>query len=127
MHQILLRDCSSYVSTSDLVLQEKPIQEPTFSPDATKVAFVNENNIYYQDLILNQTVQVTTDGKKNEIINGICDWVYEEEFGFVRHFDWSADGKYLAFVRFDESEVEEYFISIYQGQLYPEEMRFKYA
>ena len=116
------RETKSFVD----VFQGKPIQEPTFSPDATKVAFVHENNIYYQDLILNQTVQVTTDGKKNEIINGICDWVYEEEFGFVRHFDWSADGKYLAFVRFDESEVEEYFISIYQGQLYPEEMRFKY-
>lgn len=108
------------------VFEGKPIQEPTFSPDATKVAFVHENNIYYQDLNTNQVIQVTSDGKKNEIINGICDWVYEEEFGFVRHFDWNSDGTSLAFVRFDESHVKEFFIPIYQAQLYPEEMRFKY-
>src|SRR5690606_3101952 len=108
------------------VFQGKPIQEPTFSPDATEVAFVHENNIDYQDLILNQIFQVTTDGKKNEIINVICYWVYEEEFGFVRHFDFSADGKYFAFVRIDEFDVDEYFISIYQGKLYTEVMIFKY-
>lgn len=108
------------------IFDGKGIQEPTFSPDASKVAFVYDNDLYYQDLNTQKVTQVTTDGKKNEIINGICDWVYEEEFGFVRHFDWNADGTALAYVRFDESEVPEYFIQLYENQLYPNEMRFKY-
>lgn len=108
------------------VFDGKPIQEPLFSPDASKVAFAFENNLYIQDLKSNQVTQVTKDGKKNEIINGICDWVYEEEFGFVRHFDWNADGSALAFVRFDESKVKEINIPIYYNNLYPEELRFKY-
>ncbi len=108
------------------VFDGKPIQEPTFSPDATKVGFVFENDLYYQDLSNGKVTQITTDGKKNEIINGICDWVYEEEFGFVRHFDWNTDGSALAFVKFDESKVREFYIPIYENNLYPYEMRFKY-
>lgn len=108
------------------IFDGKPIQEPTFSPDASKVAFVFENNIYFQDLASGKVSQVTTDGKKNEIINGICDWVYEEEFGFVRHYDWNADGTAIAFVRFDETKVPEFSIPIYEHNLYPYEMRFKY-
>lgn len=108
------------------IFDGKPVQEPTFSPDASKVAFVFENNLYYQDLDNNKITQITADGKKNEIINGICDWVYEEEFGFVRHFDWNADGSALAFVRFDESKVREFYIPVYENNLYPYEMRFKY-
>ena len=108
------------------IFDGKPVQEATFSPDATKVGFVFENNLYYQDLTSGKVTQITTDGKKNEIINGICDWVYEEEFGFVRHFDWNADGSSLAFVKFDESQVREFFIPVYQHSLYPDEMRFKY-
>lgn len=108
------------------IFEGKPVQEATFSPDATKVGFVFENNLYYQDLASGKVTQITTDGKKNEIINGICDWVYEEEFGFVRHFDWNADGSSLAFVKFDESQVREFFIPVYQHSLYPHEMRFKY-
>lgn len=108
------------------IFEGKPIQEPTFSPDAKKVAFSFENNLYYQDLTSNKVTQITKDGKKNEIINGISDWVYEEEFAFVRHFDWNADGSAIAFVRFDESAVKEFYIPIYGQNLYPEEMRFKY-
>ena len=111
---------------TQLIYDGKPVQEPTFSPDATKVAFVFENDLYYQDLMSGNVSRITTDGKKNEIINGICDWVYEEEFGFVRHYDWNTDGTALAFVRFDEKEVPEFFIPIYNAQLYPGEMRFKY-
>ena len=108
------------------IFDGKPVQEATFSPDATKVGFVFENNLYYQDLTSGKVTQITTDGKKNEIINGICDWVYEEEFGFVRHFDWNSDGSALAFVKFDESQVREFFIPVYEHSLYPHEMRFKY-
>ncbi|HBX62230.1 MAG TPA: S9 family peptidase, partial [Flavobacteriaceae bacterium] len=109
-----------------LLFDGKGIQEPLFSPDASKVAFAFENNLYIQDLKSNKVIQVTTDGKKNNIINGINDWVYEEEFGFVRNFDWNADGTSLAYVRFDESKVKEINIPIYHNNLYPQELRYKY-
>src|SRR5690606_3052034 len=120
--QVYSREKQSF----QMIFDGKPIQEPTFSPDATKVAFAFENNLYYQDLTNNRVTQITNDGKKNEIINGICDWVYEEEFGIVRHFDWNADGTAIAFVKFDESKVREFYIPVYGQNLYPEEMRFKY-
>ena len=68
---------------------------------------------------------VTIDGEWNSIINGNCDWVYEEEFGFTRAFQWSPDGKYLAYYRFDERKVPEYTLPIYNG-LYPENYKYKY-
>lgn len=120
--QVYNRETQSFAP----IFAGRPVQEPTFSPDGKKVAFVYENNLYFQDLTNQQVTQVTKDGKKNEIINGICDWVYEEEFGFVRHFDWNADGTAIAFVRFDESQVKEVYIPIYENNLYPYEMRFKY-
>jgi dipeptidyl-peptidase-4 len=102
------------------------VQEPTFSPDGKKIAFARENNLYIYDIASKETTQVTTDGKKNAIINGITDWVYEEEFAFVRAFDWSADSKKLAYIRFDESEVPEFSMNIYQKNLYPTVETFKY-
>lgn len=102
------------------------IQEPTFSPDGSKIAFARENNLYVYDIASKTTIQITTDGKKNAIINGICDWVYEEEFVFVRAFDWSSDSKKIAFIRFDESEVPEFSMTVFNKQLYPEVETFKY-
>ncbi len=102
------------------------IQEATFSPDATKVAYVYQNNIYIKDLLSNKKVQVTFDGKINEIINGVTDWVYEEEFGFVRAFQWNADGTHLAFLRFDETQVPEFTMMQYGEDLYPYPHTFKY-
>ena len=97
----------------------------TFSPSANKVAFVKDNNMFYKDLINNKETQITTDGKKNEIINGASDWVYEEELVLVRAFEWSPDGNKLAYYRFDESKVKEWLMKMY-GTLYPREERFKY-
>ena len=102
------------------------IQEPTFSPDGKKIAFARENNLYVYDIASKTTIQITADGKKNAIINGICDWVYEEEFAFVRAFDWSADSKKIAYIRFDESEVPEFSMTVFNQQLYPEVTTFKY-
>src|SRR5690554_3649279 len=102
------------------------IQEPTFSPDGSKVAYGYNNNLYVKDLTTNQTRQITTDGKKNHIINGITDWVYEEEFAFVRAFDWNADGDKLAFIRFDETEVPEFSMDVYGSHLYQTQEVFKY-
>jgi len=107
------------------LLDYDKVLHATFSPDGTKVAFVKNNNLYYKDLQNNQTVPVTTDGEKNRIINGNCDWVYEEEFEFTRAYDWAPDGKHIAYYRFDESLVPEYTIAIYD-KLYPTQYTYKY-
>lgn len=109
-----------------IIFGGKKIQEPTFSPDGAKIAFVFENNLYYQDLDSEEVTQVTTDGKRNEIINGVTDWVYEEEFAFVRAFDWSADGNFLAFLKFNESQVPVMNIDVYRTGTYPRELSYKY-
>ncbi len=105
---------------------DEPIQEPTFSPDATKVAYGLDNNIYIKDLESGKTTEVTTGGEKNKIINGITDWVYEEEFAFVRAFDWNADGDKLAYIRFDETDVPEFSMDVYGKDLYQKQDVFKY-
>lgn len=96
-----------------------------FSPDSKKVAFVRSNNLFIKDLGSEKETAVTTDGKWGEIINGAVDWVYEEEFSFHHGFYWSPEGSKIAFYRFDESEVKEFDLTIYDG-LYPSEYRFKY-
>ena len=105
---------------------DKAIQEPTFSSDGNKVAYAFENNLYVFDLLLNKETQITSDGKKNSIINGITDWVYEEEFAFVRAFDWNANGTKIAFIRFDETDVPEFSMDMYNQGLYPTQSVFKY-
>ena len=100
-------------------------QLATFSPDGSKVAFVFENNLYYRDLASDRIVQVTGDGKINEIINGAPDWVYEEEFGFSKAFAWSPDSRMLAYYRFYESRVKMFNMTFY-GELYPQWSQFKY-
>ena len=102
------------------------IQEPTFSPDGTQIAYAKDNNLFIYNIDTKTTKQITTDGKKNAIINGITDWVYEEEFAFVRAFDWSNDSKKLAYIRFDESQVPEFSMSMFRKDLYPTIETFKY-
>lgn len=102
------------------------IQEPLFSPDGSKVAYAFENNLYVKDLISGKTTQITSDGQVNKIINGITDWVYEEEFYFVRAFEWNTGSDKIAFIRFDESEVPEFAMDMYGNELYPGQMVFKY-
>jgi len=113
-------------SKSLQLIDKEKIQEPTFSPDSKKVAYVKNNNIFIKNLETGETIQVTFDGKKNHIINGICDWVYEEEFSFVRAFEWSKDSKNLAFLRFDETDVPTFSMDIVGNELYPTQQVFKY-
>ncbi len=114
------------ITTKEISKLFEQVQEPTFSPDGTKIGYAKANDLFILDLKSNKTTQVTIDGKKNAIINGITDWVYEEEFAFVRAFDWSADSKKLAYIRFDESEVPEFSMNIYKKDLYPTVETFKY-
>ena len=107
-------------------ISDEKIQEPTLSPDGRKVAYGFQNNLYIKNFENNQTTQITFDGEKNKIINGITDWVYEEEFAFVRAFEWNADGTHIAFIRFDETEVPEFSMDVYGTELYPEQEVFKY-
>jgi len=96
-----------------------------FSPDGSKIAFVRDNNLFVKDLVSRQETAVTTDGKFNHILNGIADWVYEEELDMAQAFTWSPDGKHLAYLRFDETRVKE-FSMVMWGELYPESYRYKY-
>ncbi|GAB3825908.1 hypothetical protein GCM10028895_36080 [Pontibacter rugosus] len=97
----------------------------SFSPDAKRVAFARENNMFVTDLSNMQETQITTDGKFNSIINGYSDWVYEEEFSFAKGFHWSPDGKKIAFYTFDEANVPEFNMQMW-GELYPQDYKFKY-
>lgn len=107
-------------------LADVKVQEPTFSADGTKVAYSSSNNLYLYDLASKTAKQITTDGKKNSIINGITDWVYEEEFAFVRAYDWNSAGDKIAFIRFDETAVPEFSMDMFNTGLYPSQYVFKY-
>lgn len=100
-------------------------QYASLSPDGEKVAFVRNNNLFYTDLNTGKETQVTSDGKYNHIINGSTDWVYEEEFAFAPAFFWNKDGSKLAYYRFDESEVREFEMTLFDN-LYPQTYKFKY-
>lgn len=112
-----------------------PQQVPLFSPDGNQIAFVRNNNIFLVKLLFgNSESQVTKDGEYNKILNGIPDWVYEEEFSFNRAFDFSADSKMIAYIRFDESQVPMYSFPWYKGMApakeeyatYPGSYTYKY-
>ncbi len=118
----------------------KPLSEgkgqrlATFSPDGGRIAFIRDNNIFIHDLRFRSERQITNDGKQNHIINGAPDWVYEEEFSFNRAFEWSADGSSLAYIKFNETDVKEFQMNMFQGatptrkenELYPSNYTYKY-
>ncbi len=109
-------------------------QIAAFSPSADKISFVRKNNLFIKDLKSDKETQITTDGKFNKIINGIPDWVYEEEFEFNKAYDWSPDGKKIAYIKFNEEKVPLFGIQWFAGQspklkenvLYPANHTFKY-
>lgn len=93
-----------------------PQQTPVWSPDGNVVAFVRDNNIFLVKLLYgNAESQVTKDGKRNEIINGVPDWVYEEEFSTNSSLVFSADSKQVVWIRYDESKVKEYSMPMFKG------------
>ena len=98
----------------------------TLNPAGDKIAYVRANDLFVKDLNDGKELRVTQDGAYNKIINGATDWVYEEEFAIAKAFQWSPDGQYLAFLRFDESNVKEFTYTTYEGALYPIYNTFKY-
>ncbi len=111
---------------STIKVAEYKIQEPNMSPDGTQVAYNFDNNLYVFDIATRTTKQITVDGLKNKVINGITDWVYEEEFAFVRAFEWNSDGSKIAFLRFDETNVPKFSMDVFGTDLYPSQNVFKY-
>lgn len=106
--------------------QQGKIKIPTFSPDGRMVAFVRNNNIWLKKLDYDTESQITKDGEFNHILNGVTDWVYEEEFGQTNLMSFSADNQFLAYVKSDESQVLTYEFPYYKGKLYPESYVYKY-
>jgi dipeptidyl-peptidase-4 len=110
---------------SPISYKEGKQQYASFSPDATKVAFMRDNDLYVTELNTGNETRITYDGKYNELINGSADWVYEEEFSFAKAFFWSSDSRKIAFYKFDESKVKEFLMMLYDS-LYPTVYKFKY-
>ena len=127
-----------YVYNRDLktleVLSSDRQRLADFSPSGDQICFFRDNNLFIKDLQQEKEIQITFDGKYNHIINGAPDWVYEEEFSFNQAFQWSPDGKQIAFMRFDESKVKQFNMTVFKGTnpekienaLYPENYTFKY-
>ena len=113
------------IDKSIKMIFNKKIQEPTFSPDGEKVAFVFNRNLLIKNLKDDTIIQVTQDGNE-QTINGITDWVYEEEFGFVKAFEWNSDSSKIVFLRFDESKVPVFSMDIYGEDLYQYQYKFRY-
>lgn len=103
------------------------VQQATFSPDGQMVAYVKKNDLYIFHLESEKETRITTDGKFTQIINGLPDWVYEEEFSFSRAFEWSPDSKQIAYMKFDESKVKTYTLFTFDNDSnYPTPYTYKY-
>ena len=121
--QYYLYDISSKALTK---IEGSDLQEVSFSPNGQFLAFVRNNNLFYWIISEQESIQITFDGRQNQVINGLTDWVYEEEFGFVQAYQWSDQGDYIAYLRFDETGVPEFSMDVYGQGLYPEQSVFKY-
>jgi dipeptidyl-peptidase 4 len=107
------------------VAEKGKVRLAAFSPDGKKIAYVSNNNLCCKDLVDNTTTRITSDGLVNRIINAAPDWVYEEEFSLTQAYCWSPDSRHIAFYRFDETEVPEFDMTLF-NDLYPQTYRFKY-
>ena len=114
-------------SGNSQLLSEGRQSYATFSPDGSKIAFTRDNNLFYKDLATDSEVAITTDGEFNKIINGSSDWVYEEELYITKAFEWSVDSKKIVYYRFDERNVREYNMQLWNdAALYPQDYVYKY-
>ena len=131
IEQIYRHSSKAFVYLYDAVskkltrLDSEKLMHPTLSPDGSKIAFVKNNNLYLYDIATKSARAITTDGKWNFIINGNCDWVYEEEFSFTQAYQWSPKGNYIAYYRFDETNVKEYQFTQFDNS-YNKQYTYKY-
>ncbi|MDL2222951.1 S9 family peptidase [Bacteroidales bacterium OttesenSCG-928-M11] len=109
-------------------LSETPgkIMSPLFSTDGRMCAFVRDNNIWIKKFDYDTEIQVTKDGSFGNILNGITDWVYEEEFSITQLMSWSEDSNFLAYVKSEESNVPNFSFQVFDGSLYPSSYSYKY-
>ncbi len=106
----------------------------TFSPNGNRIAFVRDNNLFIHNVLFGSEIKITKDGEWNKIQNGTPDWVYEEEFEFNKAFEWSPDSEFLAYMKFNESDVKMFNMNKFEGldpqvkenALYPENYTYKY-
>lgn len=108
------------------IAQASQVFHATLSPLSDRVAYVRDNDLWVEHMTTGETQRITTNGRKNAVINGMSDWVYEEEFGFTKAFQWSPDGSRIAYYEFNEEQVKEFTMMHYGGLLYPEKVTFKY-
>ena len=119
------KDGSGKFSNPLVLSQNGAIQEVCFSPDGEKVSYIRQNNLWYYDFATGKEVALTQDGMENRIRNGHTDWVYEEEFGFTKAYAWNPDSKSIAYLKFDESALREYDMTVWDS-LYPQTYKYKY-
>ena len=107
-------------------VSDDKVMYASLSPNGKKIAYVKENNLFIKNLGNNKITQVTKDGKSNQILNGVSDWVYEEEFSLVESFFWSPKSDKIAYYKFDESKVAQFSMDFFKQELYPTQYEFKY-
>lgn len=116
-----------YVACADgSTIKIDDVRDISFSPDNSHLAMAYNNDIFLYNLATNEIYNITDDGKWNHIINGTTDWVYEEEYGFTKAYAFSPDGKEIAYLKFDESEVPEFEMMRFDNTLYNKAYSFKY-
>jgi len=113
------------ISDQTILAEGKEVRYPTLNSSGTQLAYVKENDLFVLNAQTNKIKRLTKDGEYNRIINGAVDWVYEEEFGMSRGFEWNSTGTHIAFYKFDETHVKEWQMTTY-GKLYPDLYKFKY-
>ena len=112
-------------SLTTLDADHQPQTLAEYSPDGKMVSFIHKNDLFVKNLQSGKITKLTKGGKKNTVIYGTTDWVYEEEFAITKAYEWSADSKMIAYLRFDEQEVKEFNLAYYNG-LYPTQYKYKY-
>ena len=110
---------------SALDLEHQPQTLAEYSPDGNLVSYIYKNDLFIKNIQTGKVTKLTKGGKKNKVIYGTTDWVYEEEFAITKAYEWSADSKMIAYLRFDEQEVKEFNLAFY-NDLYPTQYKYKY-